>query len=104
MRAVSCLQGELSVIDLPEPQPAAGQLLIDVRRCGICGSDLHARVHADQMSDATLAVGYEGAMRADTPTVFGHEFCGEIVGPYTSPVSHRMRPVGTPNGCSPRRH
>ena len=94
MRAVSCLQGELSVIDLHEPQPAAGQLLIDVRRCGICGSDLHARVHADQMSDATLAVGYEGAMRADTPTVFGHEFCGEIVGRGRG-VGRRFRPGTT---------
>ena len=39
MKAVSCLQGALSVVDLPTPQPGRGQLLLDVRRCGICGSD-----------------------------------------------------------------
>ena len=51
MKAVSCLQGALSVVDLPTPQPGTGQLLLDVRRCGICGSDLHARVHADDLDE-----------------------------------------------------
>lgn len=79
MRAVSCLDGTLTVIDLPTPQPAAGQLLLDVRRCGICGSDLHGRVHADELNEVMRAVGYDGSMRSDTPVVLGHEFCGEVV-------------------------
>ena len=32
---------DLSVRDVPVPQPAAGQVLIDVGYVGICGSDLH---------------------------------------------------------------
>jgi len=79
MKAVSCLHGELSVVDLPTPTPAAGQLLLDVKRCGICGSDLHARVHADDLNEVMRAVGYDGAVRSDRPTVFGHEFCGEVL-------------------------
>jgi threonine dehydrogenase-like Zn-dependent dehydrogenase len=79
MRAVSCLHGTLSVVELPTPRPAAGQLLLDVRRCGICGSDLHARTHADELTDVMAAVGYDGFMRGDTPVVLGHEFCGEVV-------------------------
>lgn len=78
MRAVSCLQGTLSVVELPSPQPAAGQLLLDVRRCGICGSDLHAKDHSDELADVTAAVGYRDFMRGDTAVVMGHEFCGEV--------------------------
>ncbi|GAA5152861.1 zinc-binding dehydrogenase [Pseudonocardia eucalypti] len=79
MRAVSCSQGRLEVVELPTPLPGRGQLLIDVRRCGICGSDLHARQHGDQMADLAREIGYDGLMRADQRVVLGHEFCGEIV-------------------------
>ena len=79
MRAVSCLHGEFSVVDLPSPRPAAGQLVLDVLRCGICGSDLHAKDHADELADAMNAVGYEHSVASDTPVVFGHEFCGQVV-------------------------
>ncbi|MFN8228818.1 MAG: zinc-binding dehydrogenase [Mycobacterium sp.] len=85
MRAVSCLQGELSVVDLPDPRPAAGQLLLSVSRCGICGSDLHARLHADELDGVAKSIGYNDSMRSDTPVVLGHEFCGEVIetGPKT---------------------
>ena len=79
MKAVSCLEGTLSVVELPSPQPAEGQLLLDVRRCGICGSDLHAKDHAEELTDVMAAVGYEHFMRSDTPVVMGHEFCGEVL-------------------------
>ncbi|MDR3661896.1 MAG: zinc-binding dehydrogenase [Mycobacterium sp.] len=78
MKAVSCLQGTFSIVDLPSPEPAPGQLLLEVRRCGICGSDVHARSHADDLTDVMSAVGYDGFMRGDTPVVFGHEFCGVV--------------------------
>ncbi|MGW0160027.1 zinc-binding dehydrogenase [Mycobacterium sp. NPDC003323] len=78
MKAVSCLSGELSVIDLPAPRPAAGQLLLDVRRCGICGSDMHAKDHADELTEVMRNVGYPDFMRSSTPVVLGHEFCGEV--------------------------
>lgn len=42
-----------------------GQLLLNVLRCGICGSDLHARHDADEMADAAAATGYDGAMRLE---------------------------------------
>lgn len=78
MKAVSCLEGELSVVDLPSPRPAAGQLLLDVRRCGICGSDLHAKDHAGELVDVMDSVGYQDFMRNDTAVVLGHEFSGEV--------------------------
>jgi threonine dehydrogenase-like Zn-dependent dehydrogenase len=78
MRAVACENTRLEVVDLPTPDPAKGQVLIDVTRCGICGSDLHARHHADQAADVLAEAGYEGFMRSDQRVVFGHEFCGEV--------------------------
>ena len=47
-------------------------------RCGICGSDLHARHHCDELADVLSETGYDGFMRSDQRVVFGHEFCGEV--------------------------
>lgn len=80
MKAVTCTNAKLEVVDLPAPTPAKGQLLINVLRCGICGSDLHARHHCDQLADVMAESGYHDFMRSDQHVVFGHEFCGEVVG------------------------
>lgn len=78
MRAVLCQQGDLTVADVPDPTPAKGQLVLEVHRCGICGSDLHARRQADAMADVAAEVGYDGLMRAGDPVVLGHEFSGVV--------------------------
>jgi threonine dehydrogenase-like Zn-dependent dehydrogenase len=87
MRAVSCKDAKLDVVDLPTPVPGPGQFLIKVLRCGICGSDLHARDHCDELADITSEVGYDGIFRSDQAVVLGHEFCGEILdhGPRSRP-------------------
>jgi len=79
MKAVNCREGQLEVVERPTPAPDRGQVLIDVLRCGICGSDLHARHHCNEMADVAIETGYEGFMRSDQDVVMGHEFCGEIV-------------------------
>ena len=85
MRAVACQHGDLDVVDLPEPEPADGQVLLEVNGCGICGSDLHARHHADAQADVLAEAGYDGFARSHEQVVFGHEFCGTILdyGPKT---------------------
>jgi threonine dehydrogenase-like Zn-dependent dehydrogenase len=85
MRAVTCTNTKFEVVDLPTPEPGRGQLLLDVLRCGICGSDLHARHHCDELADVTAEVGYDGIFRSDQSVVLGHEFCGEVTdrGPRT---------------------
>jgi (R,R)-butanediol dehydrogenase/meso-butanediol dehydrogenase/diacetyl reductase len=50
---------------VPDPTPGAGEVVVKVGRCGICGSDLH-------MSEEPVF----GAAPGD---VFGHEFAGEVV-------------------------
>ncbi len=80
MKAVTCHNTELAVTDIEAPTPGLGQILIDVERCGICGSDLHARMHADQLADAAASVGYDTIMRPEQSIVLGHEFVGRISG------------------------
>ncbi|KWX63284.1 zinc-binding dehydrogenase [Mycobacterium sp. NAZ190054] len=78
MKAVSCVHGTLEVVDLPSPRPGDGQLVLDVLRCGICGSDLHAKDHADELTEVFAEGGYHDFVRSDTPVVMGHEFCGVV--------------------------
>jgi threonine dehydrogenase-like Zn-dependent dehydrogenase len=94
MRAVVCQHAELDVVDLPDPTPAAGQVRLEVLRCGICGSDLHARHGIDQWADMAARTGYHRFGRSDTPLVFGHEFSGTVA--EYGPKTKRRVPEGTP--------
>ncbi|MDM0044436.1 zinc-binding dehydrogenase [Variovorax dokdonensis] len=95
MKAVVCRDTALQVVDLPEPEPGEGQLVLNVSRCGICGSDLHTRHHADAQADVLAEAGYDGFARQHEPVVFGHEFCGTIAerGPGTSSKHRTGSPV-----------
>jgi threonine dehydrogenase-like Zn-dependent dehydrogenase len=56
--------GRLAIEEIPRPDPEPGEVLLRVRDCGICGSDLHAATHPI----AGLPPG----------TIMGHEFAGEV--------------------------
>ncbi len=94
MRAVVCERTELSVRDLPEPRPGPGQVLLEVVRCGICGSDLHARHHGDDVADAAAAIGFPDIMRREQAVVMGHEFSGRVL--EYGPETRRSWPTGAP--------
>jgi 2-desacetyl-2-hydroxyethyl bacteriochlorophyllide A dehydrogenase len=55
----------LTIERLPDPEPGVGQVVIAVRRCGVCSSDLHLTE--------------QHGMTASAGTVLGHEYCGEVV-------------------------
>ncbi len=93
MRAVACANAELEVIERPEPVPARGQVRIEVLRCGICGSDLHARHGCDAWADLAVRAGYDRFARSDQQIVFGHEFCGEVA--EYGPRCRKGSPTGT---------
>jgi threonine dehydrogenase-like Zn-dependent dehydrogenase len=78
VKAVVCTEARLEALDAPAPAPGKGQVRIEVLRCGICGSDLHAREHCDELADVLGEAGYDGFMRSDQRAVFGHEFCGVV--------------------------
>jgi threonine dehydrogenase-like Zn-dependent dehydrogenase len=94
MRAVTCQRANLAVSELPAPEPGKGQVLVEVLRCGICGSDLHARHHCDELSEVMLQTGYDGFMRSEQQIVFGHEFCGQVA--EYGPKCRKRVSAGTP--------
>lgn len=53
----------LAITEVPDPTPGPGQLVIAVKGCGICGSDLHVT---------------EGSA-IPRGAVMGHEYAGEVV-------------------------
>jgi L-iditol 2-dehydrogenase len=76
--------------DFPEPAPAPGQVLIDLRACGICGSDIHGMNGLSGRRIAPIIMGHEAAGTisaiganvtgwniGDRVTFDSTEFCGE---------------------------
>jgi L-gulonate 5-dehydrogenase len=55
---------DLRFVDLPTPEVGATDVLLQVKKVGICGTDLHI---------------YHGGMQVPTPLVMGHEFVGDVV-------------------------
>ena len=57
--------GAVEVRDIPEPQLAPDQVLIEIKAVGVCGSDIHMwREHQ--------------SWQIKLPIVLGHEFCGVV--------------------------
>src|SRR3954451_18175373 len=94
MRAVVCLNAELEVVDLPEPEPAAGQVRLTVERCGICGSDLHARHGIDAWADMAAQTGYDRFGRSTHPLGSGPESPATAAEP--GPACRADVPSGAP--------
>ncbi len=94
MKAVTCQNAELEVVERPEPTPGPGQVRLEVLRCGICGSDLHARHGFDDWADLAARAGYGRFGRMNEPIVLGHEFSGAIA--EYGPKCKRGVPTGTP--------
>ncbi len=92
MKAVVCQNSELNVVDLPEPVPGTGQVLLEVLRCGICGSDLHLRHHCDHMKELVGRIGGAAHFPGSAdPVVFGHEFCCEVL-EYGPGCTRKLKP------------
>jgi len=82
--------------DVPEPVPETGQVLVGVRACGICGSDLHFAAHGAEVMEMgdRLGGGAATGMNLDLngDVFMGHEFSAEVLeaGPDTE-----THPAGT---------
>lgn len=55
----------LEMRELPDPRPGPGEVLLRVRACGVCRTDLH-------LLDGEVAV-------PDPPRVLGHQIAGEVL-------------------------
>jgi L-iditol 2-dehydrogenase len=60
---------EVSIVDVAEPFPAAGEVLVRVTAVGVCGSDVHF-----------YHQGHVGSASAAYPMGLGHEPAGIVVG------------------------
>ncbi len=71
----------LRIEEIPQPQPSTGQVLLKVRACGVCRTDLHIT---------------EGELpQKRVPLIPGHQIVGDIVADATSDL-----PQGTRVGVS----
>lgn len=57
---------DLRVEQSPMPQAGAGEVLIQVKACGVCGTDVH------------IFEGDKGAADTHPPCILGHEFAGVV--------------------------
>jgi 2-desacetyl-2-hydroxyethyl bacteriochlorophyllide A dehydrogenase len=84
MRAAVLRDGQMVCRDdVDEPVPGPGQVLVDVRACGICGSDLHFAKYGDELLSL---MGQLKGMPTRGVTVdlsndvfMGHEFSAEVL-------------------------
>jgi len=58
-------QGDLRLEEIPRPAAGAGELVVRVHRCGVCGSDLRS-------------YGRGPSARYLSPVILGHEFVGTV--------------------------
>lgn len=56
-------KGNLELMEMPKPAPKPTEVLIKVKACGICGTDLKIQ---------------DGDFYAETPVIIGHEFSGVV--------------------------
>ncbi len=94
MRAVAARSGQLRMVDIPQPEPAEGEVLVKNLACGICGSDLHFMLYGEEMMQGSSQSGNaQFAPDFSRDIVMGHEFCCEIVG--YGPNTPERLPVGS---------
>lgn len=55
--------GDVRIEDVKKPKPGWGEILLKVKKSGVCGTDF---------------ILYHGAYYANFPIIFGHEYSGEI--------------------------
>jgi 2-desacetyl-2-hydroxyethyl bacteriochlorophyllide A dehydrogenase len=69
--------------DVAEPTPGPGQVLVGVKACGICGSDLHFAKHGADVLELNNQIGGFGGgmMQIDLnhDVFMGHEFSAEVL-------------------------
>jgi L-iditol 2-dehydrogenase len=74
--------GRIELIEVPDPSPGLGEVLVRVQAAGICGTDRHL---------------FKGEFPCTPPVTLGHEFAGEII----ATGDGVALPLGTRITCDP---
>jgi len=104
MRAAVRRGAALTVAEVPDVVPEAGQVVAKTLACGICGSDLHAVHHLEHGVEIGRRCGAPDTIDPSQDLVLGHEFCAEILdhGPGTEKrFAAGTRVVSTPFAFGP---
>lgn len=56
---------QLPILEVPDPVPGDGEMLLEIEACSVCGTDLRTFRHGDA--------------KIIPPRILGHEFCGRIL-------------------------
>ena len=75
--------GNIDVREMPEPFPGEGEVKVEVKYCGICGTDIHI---------------YHDHYKSNPPVIMGHEWSGQVVeiGPGVESIKVGDRVTGIP--------
>lgn len=69
-------QRDIRVEEVPEPKPGPNQIVIKVKRCGICGTDLHDYA---EFPTKSIPVDKPHPLTGHkAPIIMGHELAGDI--------------------------
>lgn len=79
MRSYSLVEfgGPLQAMDRPDPEPQGTEVLVKVRRCGVCHSDIHIAHGYFDLGEAGKFKMQDRGM--DLPMTMGHEVLGEVI-------------------------
>src|SRR5918998_3068706 len=99
---------KLELADFPDPTPGPGEVVLEIKASGMCGSDL--KFYRAPADGGTAALGFSKG--ASGPLIRGHEPCGVVVavGSAVPPkmarvgmraMQHHYRGCGVGPPCSP---
>ena len=96
--------GRVHAVDVPVPRPKDGWALVDVARCGLCGTDLHICSGHHPRAVPGLVLGHEmsGTLATDATTVGGVLPAGTkvVVNPLLSCGHCATCLAGRPHTCA----
>ncbi len=75
---------KLEIKEVPTPKAGPGQLVLKVKACGVCGSDIHF-----YETDPEGYILYPGLTKF--PVIIGHEFSGEVVEVGSGPETAKFK-------------
>jgi threonine dehydrogenase-like Zn-dependent dehydrogenase len=81
---------ELEIREFPDPTPGPGEVVLEMKASGMCGSDLHVYRAPRQGAKAATSLGLGGK---GGPVIAGHEPCGIVVA-RAPDVPEAMAPIG----------
>jgi threonine dehydrogenase-like Zn-dependent dehydrogenase len=81
---------ELEIREFPDPIPGPGEVVLEMKASGMCGSDLHVYRAPRQGAKAATSLGLGGK---GGPVIAGHEPCGVVVS-RAPDVPEAMAPIG----------